>query len=32
MEIIEYQNLYQEKVKDLLVELQEFVVTIDQDK
>ncbi len=32
MEIIEYQNLYQEKVKDLLVELQEFVTSIDQDK
>ena len=32
MEIIEYKNEYSESVKDLLVELQEFIVRIDEEK
>jgi len=32
MEIIEYNKNYSENVKDLLVELQEFIVSIDKEK
>lgn len=32
MEIIEYNNDYSESVKDLLVELQEFIASIDEEK
>lgn len=32
IKIIEYNEMYDEQVKDLLVELQEYVVSIDQDK
>lgn len=32
MEIIEYKNEYSESVKDLLVELQEFIASIDEEK
>lgn len=31
MEIIEYQDKYLEDVKDLLVELEEYILTIDKD-
>lgn len=31
MEIIEYDNKYLEDVKDLLVELEEYILTIDKD-
>ena len=31
MEIIEYQDKYLEDVKDLLVELEEYILSIDQD-
>ena len=31
MEIIEYNNKYREDVKDLLVELEEYIVSIDED-
>ena len=30
--IIEYQDSYLEKVRDLLVELEEYIISIDQDK
>ena len=30
--IVEYNNQYAEDVKDLLVELQEFIVSIDKEK
>lgn len=32
MEIIEYKNEYSESVKDLLVELQEYIASIDEEK
>lgn len=32
MEIIEYENKYLEDVKDLLVELEEYIIAIDKDK
>ena len=32
MQIIEYQKKYLEDVKDLLVELEEYILTIDKDK
>ena len=32
MEIIEYEDKYLEDVKDLLVELEEYIVSIDKDK
>lgn len=32
MEIIEYESKYLEDVKDLLVELEEYILTIDKDK
>ena len=32
MEIIEYQDKYLEDIKDLLVELEEYILTIDQDE
>ena len=32
MTIIEYEDKYLEDVKDLLVELEEYILTIDQDK
>lgn len=31
MEIIEYENMYLDDVKDLLVELEEYILTIDED-
>lgn len=31
MEIIEYDNKYLEEVKDLLVELEEYILSIDED-
>ena len=31
MQIIEYQDKYLENVKDLLVELEEYIVSIDKD-
>ena len=31
MQIIEYENKYLEDVKDLLVELEEYIVSIDKD-
>lgn len=31
MKIIEYENQYLEKVKDLLVELEEYLISIDKD-
>ena len=31
MQIIEYQKKYLEDVKDLLVELEEYILTIDKD-
>ena len=31
MKIIEYENKYLEDVKDLLVELEEYIVSIDKD-
>ena len=31
MKIIEYNNKYLENVKDLLVELEEYVISIDKD-
>ena len=30
--IIEYNEKYKEEVKDLLIELQEYIVSIDQEK
>ena len=30
MEILEYNKLYKEDVKDLLIELQEYIVSIDK--
>lgn len=32
MTIIEYEDKYLEDVRDLLVELEEYILTIDQDK
>ena len=32
MEIIEYDKKYEEDAKDLLVELEEYIVSIDQDE
>lgn len=32
MKIIEYEDKYLEDVKDLLVELEEYIVSIDKDK
>ena len=32
MKIIEYEEKYQEEVKDLLVELQEYISTLDKEK
>ena len=32
MEIIEYEENYLEDVKDLLVELEEYILTIDKDQ
>lgn len=32
MEIIEYNDKYLEDVKDLLVELEEYILTIDKDE
>lgn len=32
MKIVEYEEKYLEDVKDLLVELEEYIVTIDEDK
>lgn len=32
LEIIDYSNKYDENIKDLLVELQEYIVDIDKDK
>lgn len=32
MEIIEYENKYLENVKDLLVELEEYIISIDKDE
>ena len=32
MEIIEYNSKYVEDVKDLLTELEEYIVSIDEDK
>lgn len=32
MEIIEYKNEYSESVKDLLLELQEFIASIDEER
>ena len=32
MQIIEYEDKYLEDVKDLLVELEEYIISIDQDK
>ena len=32
MEIIEYESKYLEDIKDLLVELEEYILTIDKDK
>ena len=32
MEIIEYEDKYLEDVKDLLVELEEYIVSIDKDE
>ena len=32
MEIIEYEDKYLENVKDLLVELEEYILTIDEDE
>ena len=31
VEIIAYEKKYEEEVKDLLVELQEYIVSIDKD-
>ena len=31
MQIIEYEEKYLEDVKDLLVELEEYILTIDED-
>ena len=31
MQIVEYENKYLEDVKDLLVELEEYIVSIDKD-
>ena len=31
MKIIEYEDKYLEDVKDLLVELEEYIISIDQD-
>lgn len=31
MQIIEYQDKYLENVKELLVELEEYILTIDKD-
>ena len=31
MEIIEYEDKYLEDVKDLLVELEEYIISIDKD-
>lgn len=30
--IVEYEPIYSEQIKDLLVELQEYLITIDEDK
>lgn len=32
MKIIEYEDKYLDDVKDLLVELEEYILTIDKDK
>ena len=32
MEIIEYEDKYLEDVKDLLVELEEYIIAIDEDE
>ena len=32
MQIIEYENKYLEDVKDLLVELEEYILTVDEDE
>ena len=32
MQIIEYENKYEQDVKDLLVELEEYIVSIDKDE
>ena len=32
MEIVEYSSIYNESIKDLLVELQEYIAKIDQEK
>lgn len=32
MKIIEYENIYLEDVRDLLTELEEYIVSIDKDK
>ena len=32
MKIIEYEEKYLEDVKDLLVELEEYILTIDKDR
>lgn len=32
MEIIDYSSKYDESIKDLLVELQEYIVKIDREK
>ena len=32
MKIIEYENKYLEDVKDLLVELEEYIISIDEDE
>lgn len=32
MEIIEYEDKYLEDVRDLLVELEEYILTIDEDE
>ena len=31
MKIVEYEEIYLEDVKDLLVELEEYIISIDQD-
>ena len=31
MQIVEYENKYLEDVKDLLVELEEYILSIDKD-